>query len=82
MLRPIAIAQTASFKCDINANIIHQKKFAEAAADNGAQIIIFPELSLTGYEPEFARNFAVSTDDQRLIPLKNLARDSDMVIVV
>jgi predicted amidohydrolase len=78
----IAIAQTASVKDDIEANVTHHKKYAEAAADYGVQLIIFPELSLTGYEPESVKDFIVSIDDKRLIPLKRIARNSCMVIVV
>ena len=66
----IAIAQSASTMADIEANIAHHKKFVELAVENSAQMIIFPELSLTGYEPELGKDLIVTADDGRLITLK------------
>ena len=78
----IAIAQSASIKGDIDANVAHHKRFAELAAHKGSQVIIFPELSLTGYEPELAKDLVISINDQRLIPLRTLAHESCITIVV
>ena len=45
----ICIAQTRAVKGDIEANLVNHKKSIELAAAHGAEMIIFPELSLTGY---------------------------------
>jgi predicted amidohydrolase len=52
------------------------------AASQGAQIVVFPELSLTGYEIGLARDLAFSEDDQRLFPLIETAAKAAVVMVV
>jgi predicted amidohydrolase len=53
----ICAAQTRPVRGDIQTNIDNHKKLIDLAVSNGADIIIFPELSLTGYEP-FKKLFA------------------------
>ncbi|RDB05630.1 carbon-nitrogen hydrolase family protein [Runella aurantiaca] len=62
----ICAVQTKPIKGDIPKNIEIHKKLIELAIANGANIIIFPELSLTGYEPELANALAVSADTSQL----------------
>lgn len=59
------MAQTKPFRGDIQKNIESHKKFVEKAASEGASLIIFPELSLTGYEPTLAKALATWFDDKR-----------------
>ena len=54
----ICIAQTKPVTGDVNKNIDTHKKFADLAAFYRADAIIFPELSLTGYEPTLAESLA------------------------
>ncbi len=65
----IAVAQVASVKGDIDENISTHLKAIEKASELGVSYIVFPELSLTGYEPEIAAHLAFSSDDKRLQPL-------------
>jgi predicted amidohydrolase len=44
----ICVAQTRAIKGDIQSNIDNHKKLIDLAISNGANIVIFPELSLTG----------------------------------
>lgn len=53
-----------------------------AAAAHGVSLLVFPELSLTGYEPELAAELAVSIPDSRLEPLVALARRHHIRAVV
>lgn len=62
----ISIAQLSPIKGDIAANIEQHKIFIEWACSLKANAIFFPELSLTGYEPELARDLAAKEDDGRL----------------
>ena len=62
----IGIAQTHPFSGDIKRNIDRHLSFAQQAADQDVDLIIFPELSLTGYEPSLAYNLACTPDDPRL----------------
>ena len=47
----ICVAQTRPLKGDIKGNIENHKKLIASAVSHQADLIIFPELSLTGYEP-------------------------------
>ena len=62
----ISIAQTRSIKDDISANIDKHKSLVKLASSLKANAIFFPELSLTSYEPEFAKGLATNQDDRRL----------------
>ncbi|PBJ14470.1 carbon-nitrogen hydrolase family protein [Flavobacterium sp. ACN6] len=62
----IAIAQIKSVKGNIPANIQKHIAFINQASLLKASSIFFPELSLTGYEPELAKDLAVNLNDNRL----------------
>ena len=64
-LMNIAIAQIKPVKGDIPANIEKHITFINLAAVLKADSIFFPELSLTGYEPELSKNLAVDLNDNR-----------------
>jgi len=61
----ICAAQTRPVKGDIQSNIDNHKKLIELAVFNRADAIIFPELSLTGYEPTLAKKLATNENDSR-----------------
>ena len=62
----ICAAQTRPVKGDILSNIDNHKKFIYVAASYGVDLVVFPELSVTGYEPELAKELATDPDDGRL----------------
>ncbi len=62
----ISVAQTRPVKGDIRANIETHESMASLAISYKADAIFFPELSLTGYEPELAKVLAMTVDDTRL----------------
>ena len=66
----IALAQVRSFKGDIARNVTKHRRYAEAAAARNARMIVFPELSLTGYEPSLAADLATTAEDRRLSELQ------------
>jgi predicted amidohydrolase len=59
----ICVAQNRPVKGDIPANIRSHQKLIELAIAEAADIIIFPELSLTGYEPSLAKGLAIHAND-------------------
>jgi len=66
----IAIAQISSKLANIDANLEKHLSYIEKAKDENADIIIFPELSLTGYSVKDAvYDVAMTCDDDRLKPL-------------
>lgn len=78
----IAVAQLSSVKGDISVNIASHLAAIKKAAHYGVNYLVFPELSLTGYEPELAATLAFSTDDQRLAPLIAAANKYQITIAV
>ncbi len=78
----IAAAQVASVRGDIVGNIAAHAAAIEVAAALGVSVLIFPELSLTGYEPDLATELATAATDGRLVSLKTLARQHRMDVVV
>lgn len=78
----IAAAQIASARGDIAGNAARHLRFAEEAAKRGVRFLVFPELSLTGYELEIARDHVIHPDDAVLAPLRQLASRERMTAVV
>ncbi len=76
----ICIAQTKPVKGDILKNIENHKKLIKLSIENKADIIIFPELSLTGYEPELSRKLATTKDDNRFDVFQKIS-DSNQIII-
>lgn len=77
----VTAIQSASVKGDIAANLARHLALARQAAALGARLALFPELSLTGYEPDVAMATAMRGGDARLAPLAELAQSSGMTIV-
>lgn len=71
----IAAAQIPSVRGDIATNIATHVAAIRTAGAIGVSVIVFPELSLTGYEPDLGAELAMSTRDERLAPLTALARE-------
>ena len=69
----ICVVQTRPVKGDIARNIVQHKTFIDLATANGAGIVIFPELSITGYEPSLARELATVQDDRRFDDFQKIA---------
>jgi predicted amidohydrolase len=78
----ICAAQTRPIKGDIQGNIKNHKKFIDSAVSHKANIIIFPELSLTGYEPTLAKDLATHQDDSRLDVFQTLSNANEITIGV
>jgi len=76
----ICIAQTRPAKGDIRRNIANHVNLVELASTNGADAIVFPELSLTGYEPALAAELAIDPCDDRLDVFQRLANVRQVMI--
>jgi D-alanyl-D-alanine dipeptidase len=65
----IATAQFTCVPADISANVQQMAALADEARVQGAELVVFPELALTGYELEAVaarRDLWVQADDPRL----------------
>lgn len=76
----ICIAQTAPLKGTISANIEAHKRFIDLALTYSSDAIFFPELSLTGYEPELAKELATNQNDLRLDIFQQLCDKNEIII--
>jgi predicted amidohydrolase len=77
----IAAAQAPSIAGDIDANIATHLRFIAAARAEGVQLLVFPELSLCGYELPLLRQCALAPDDARLAPLHAAASAAGMTVI-
>ena len=78
----IAAAQSISIAGDVPGNIARHLAFMRTAAEHGVQLLVFPELSLTGYEPALAAELAIAPDDEVVAPLREMAREFRITAVV
>jgi len=78
----IALVQTKPVKGDFVANIADHKRMISLAMEHGAELILFPELSITGYEPELAEELAIDYNDPLLNDFQSLSDHNNCVIAV
>ena len=79
--RKLALAQCAPTLGNLNANLELHLGLAEQAADEGAALCVFPELSLTGYFlKDLVPEMAMELDDPRLEPLLAASRQVDIAL--
>lgn len=77
----IGLAQIGSVAGDIGANLTRHLAVIEQAAIAEVSLLVFPELSLTGYEPSLVTDLALAPDDPRLRPLIDAAGRHAMHVV-
>ncbi|AIS16148.1 carbon-nitrogen hydrolase family protein [Pseudomonas rhizosphaerae] len=75
-------AQIRPVPGDCEANIAKHMAAIQQAANLGANLVLFPELSLTGYEPRLADTLAMDTSDSRLDEFQQLSDRYGMLIAV
>jgi len=76
----ICIAQTKSEKGNVHNNIQNHLKLIERAIEFNSDLIVFPELSITNYEPELANEIATSIEDNIFNPLQSLSDKNQITI--
>lgn len=76
----ICIAQTTSLKGSIPENIENHLEMIRHAIIEKADLIIFPELSITNYEPELAKDLAINPNDAVLNPFEELSNQHRITI--
>ncbi|WP_371055370.1 nitrilase-related carbon-nitrogen hydrolase [Rhodosalinus sp. K401] len=76
----IAAAQCASHIGDLEANFAEHQRWVDEARAAGADLLVFPELSLVGhYGAERLLDITMKRDDPRLLELSRAA--GDMIVV-
>src|SRR2546423_10501780 len=80
----VALAQINSTVGDIGGNSRKIKEWIGLARDEGAQLVVFPELALTGYPPEdlLLKTHFVDSAGAALEELARETEDGDLVALV
>jgi predicted amidohydrolase len=83
-MRPtiLAAAQSASVPKDVRTNLAQHLIFARLAAEHSVSLLLFPELSLTGYELAFLAAGIVDPEDAVLFPIRDLSQQANMTVVI
>ncbi len=76
----ICIAQTKSEKGNIQRNIENHLEFVERAIKLKADLIIFPELSITNYEPDLAKELATGIESNIFNPFQETSNENEITI--
>ncbi|MCB0840329.1 MAG: carbon-nitrogen hydrolase family protein, partial [Bacteroidetes bacterium] len=78
----ISVAQIESFKGEIQRNMDHHLTFIQRAVHENVDVIVFPELSLTGYEPELAEALATEIEDSHFDMFQRMSNLDHIIIGV
>lgn len=78
----IAAAQIKPVEQNTHSNIQTHLQMIDLAAKQNVELIVFPEMSLTGYEREMADQLSFTENDTRLNVFKDKAEANKMLIIV
>jgi len=78
----IAAAQSWSVKGNIEENIRIHKEYIKVALQANVDLLVFPELSLTGYEPELAKELANKFNFEMLEEIMELIEKSELTVAL
>jgi predicted amidohydrolase len=78
----LASAQTKVKQGNIESNLIDHYNLIDLASQKQVDLIVFPEMSITGYERENALDLAFTENDSRLGVLRQLSAEKQMTLIV
>ena len=77
----VALGQIAPVLGGFDANLARHHELIGAAREQGADLVVFPELGLTGYQlQDLAAEVAIRLDDPRLADLAAATEDLSVVV--
>jgi predicted amidohydrolase len=77
----VALAQIAPTLGQLDVNLARHHELIEEARSDGAELVVFPELGLTGYQlQDLASEVAIRLDDHRLADLAEATHDLSVVV--
>jgi predicted amidohydrolase len=77
----VALGQIAPALGQLDVNLARHRELIEEARSKGADLVIFPELGLTGYQlQDLAAEVSIRIDDQRLADLAALTTDLSVIV--
>jgi predicted amidohydrolase len=77
----IASAQTSPKRGNTEKNLNDHYRLIKIASENDADLILFPEMSITGYEREKAKDLSFEVKDNRLKTLCKLSEENNIIVV-
>jgi len=77
----IALAQLPVVKGAVAENLETHLTYIQQAATRGADVVVFPELSLTGYELELLEQLAMPKDSEVFSTLYDAAAANNIVVI-
>ena len=78
----IAVAQIQPVGGDIAGNLARHLKMLQSAVALDAEFLVFPELSITGYEPELANDLALNGDDTRFDTFQSVCDRDEVTVAI
>lgn len=78
----LCAVQLTSHKGDLASNLQRHLYCVEQAIAHGAQLVVFPELSLSGYEPTLARHLAQPANTSLLAPVQAICDRRGITVAV
>jgi len=78
----ICLAQSQSINGDLPKNLQNHLRIIQRAVEWGTELIVFPELSLTGYEPTLAKGLAREVSDPTFYPFQTIADENGIAIAI
>jgi len=78
----LCAAQYCSVAGNLDANLYRHLQVMRLASEQHIDFLLFPELSLTGYETSLAHELALTADAAQLQPLRELAKQLRMTTLV
>ena len=78
----VAAVQFVASVGDVSGNIARSERITREAIAGGAHLIVFPELSLTGYHLDLADDEWFVPGDDRLLGLRREVADAGALVVV
>lgn len=77
----ISLAQTAVIRGNWRENLKQHLKMIEQSSKHNADVVVFPELSLTGYELDLAEELALSLEPSNFEELSRTSVQNEIIVV-
>ncbi|MCE0495451.1 carbon-nitrogen hydrolase family protein [Vibrio salinus] len=77
----ISLAQIPVARGDVRANLEHHLQMIEQSSDCNADVVVFPELSLTGYELDLAAKLALSPEPSNFEALSHASVENEVIVI-
>lgn len=78
----LAVAQSTSINGNVERNTEKHLRLIDQAAKYHVDLIVFPELSITGYASQLAASLAFQAKDKRMDIFRDRAQQKQMAIMI